>query len=122
MLGVARRRAEIERVPNATFLLADAQLHPFPAESFDLVVSRHGTMFFGDPVAAFRSLARALRPGGGLTLRCGEPLDDRPPSEPDVVGATGRSLTTYTRSGGPWHRLELCSEAERQRHERPCPG
>jgi SAM-dependent methyltransferase len=68
MLGVARRRAEIERVPNATFLLADAQLHPFPAESFDLVVSRHGTMFFGDPVAAFRNLARALRPGGCLVL------------------------------------------------------
>jgi ubiquinone/menaquinone biosynthesis C-methylase UbiE len=68
MLGVARRRAEIERVPNATFLLADAQLHPFPAESFDLVVSRHGTVFFGDPVAAFRNLARALRPGGCLVL------------------------------------------------------
>jgi hypothetical protein len=27
-----------------------------------VVVSRHGTMFFGDPVAAFRNLARALRP------------------------------------------------------------
>jgi ubiquinone/menaquinone biosynthesis C-methylase UbiE len=62
MLGVARRHAEIERVPNAAFLHADAQLHPFPAESFDVVVSRHGTMFFGDPVAAFRNLARALRP------------------------------------------------------------
>jgi SAM-dependent methyltransferase len=50
------------------FEQADAQAHPFPAGGFDLVLSRHGSMFFGDPPAAFANLARALRPGGRLAL------------------------------------------------------
>jgi SAM-dependent methyltransferase len=48
---------------NVTYLLADAQTHPFPAD-FDLCYSRLGLMFFDDPPAAFRNLRRALRPGG----------------------------------------------------------
>ena len=68
MLRVARRRAHAERLDNVTFEQADAQVHPFPAQHVDLVVSRHGAMFFGDPVAAFTNLGRALRPGGRLVL------------------------------------------------------
>ncbi|WP_340374873.1 methyltransferase domain-containing protein [Streptomyces sp. SS7] len=66
MLRVARRRAAAEHLDHAAFLQADAQRHPFPAQSFDVAISRTGTMFFGDPVAAFRNIARALRPGGRL--------------------------------------------------------
>ncbi|MFI6005450.1 class I SAM-dependent methyltransferase [Streptomyces sp. NPDC051366] len=64
MLRVARRRAAAEGLEHAEFEQADAQIHPFPAEEFDLAVSRTGTMFFADRVAAFRNIARALRPGG----------------------------------------------------------
>ncbi|MCM3921989.1 methyltransferase domain-containing protein [Frankia sp. AiPs1] len=75
MLGLARRRAEREHVTNATFEQADAQIHPFPTGIFDVVVSRHGVMFFGDPVAAFTNLARALRPGGRIVLLTWQPFE-----------------------------------------------
>ncbi|WP_416986032.1 class I SAM-dependent methyltransferase [Streptomyces sp. T028] len=64
MLQMARLRAGEEHLDNAAFLQADAQTHRFTSEAFDVAISRTGTMFFGDPVAAFRNIARALRPGG----------------------------------------------------------
>ncbi|WP_236808846.1 class I SAM-dependent methyltransferase [Amycolatopsis albispora] len=71
MIEQARERSR--QVPNAKFLQADAQVHPFPAESFDRVISRHGAMFFGDAAAAFANLARAMRPGGRLVLLTWQP-------------------------------------------------
>lgn len=68
MLDVARRLAETEGVPNAHFLRADAQVHPFEPAAFDVAISRTGAMFFGDQAAAFANIARALRPGGQLAL------------------------------------------------------
>lgn len=67
MLELARTRARQEGVDNVAFEQADAQIHPF-SETFDLAVSRHGAMFFGDPPAAFANIAAALRPGGRLVL------------------------------------------------------
>jgi len=52
------------------FQSADAQTFAFTPESFDLVFSRFGVMFFSDPVAAFANLRRALRPGGRLAFVC----------------------------------------------------
>jgi SAM-dependent methyltransferase len=75
MLDLARGRAAREQVANATFQQADAQVHPFPDGAFDVVVSRHGAMFFGDPIAAFTNLARALRPGGRLVLLTWQPFE-----------------------------------------------
>jgi SAM-dependent methyltransferase len=49
---------------------ADAQTHSFAPQSFDLLFSRFGVMFFVDPGAAFANLARALRPGGRLGFVC----------------------------------------------------
>jgi SAM-dependent methyltransferase len=68
MLDVARRLAHAEGVPNASFLHADAQIHPFEPESFEVAISRTGSMFFGDPHAAFTNIGRALVPGGRLLL------------------------------------------------------
>ncbi len=68
MLALARKLATAEGIDNVEFLHADAQIYPFEAESFDVVISRTGSMFFGDPVAAFTNLHRALRPNGRLTL------------------------------------------------------
>ncbi len=53
---------------DVTFVQGDAQVHPFPDSSFDLALSRFGIMFFGDPVAAFTTIGRALAPGGRLTF------------------------------------------------------
>ncbi len=63
MLARARQQAETEGLRNVSFVQADAQAHAFPAEHFSLGISRFGTMFFSDPVAAFANIGRALRPG-----------------------------------------------------------
>jgi SAM-dependent methyltransferase len=68
MIALACRLAAAEGVANARFEQADAQIHPFGAGAFDVAISRTGAMFFGDPVAAFRNTAGALRPGGRLAL------------------------------------------------------
>ena len=75
MLAVATDRAADEGLAGVTFRRADAQTHPFDPGAFDVVVSRHGTMFFDDPGAAFANLARALRPGGRLALLVWQPLE-----------------------------------------------
>ena len=68
MLDAARQRIAGAGLGNVTLLLADAQVHEFPAGSFDLLTSRLGVMFFADPVAAFSNLIKALRPGGRLCM------------------------------------------------------
>jgi SAM-dependent methyltransferase len=65
MIAVARAGSHL---PNVRFLQGDAQVYPFPTGAFDVVVSRAGAMFFGDPAAAFANLARATRPGGRAVL------------------------------------------------------
>jgi SAM-dependent methyltransferase len=74
MLEVARGLATAEGLTNAGFEQADAQVHPFAAEGYDAAISRHGTMFFGDPVTAFANIGRALRPGGRLVLLTWQPV------------------------------------------------
>lgn len=74
MIEQARRRAAEAGLANARFVQGDAQIHPFEAGSFDRALSRTGTMFFGDPVAAFANIARALRPGGKLVQLVWQPL------------------------------------------------
>lgn len=64
----ARRLTEAEGLHNVSFEQADAETHHFPAERFDVAISRFGTMFFGDPVAAFTNIARALRREGRLVM------------------------------------------------------
>ena len=68
MLDAARQRIAASGIGNVTLLLADTQVHEFPAVAFDLVTSRLGVMFFADPVAAFSNLHKALRPGGRLCM------------------------------------------------------
>jgi hypothetical protein len=43
-------------------------VHRFPAASFEVGISRFGTMFFADPVAAFGNIRHALTDGGRLVL------------------------------------------------------
>jgi SAM-dependent methyltransferase len=68
MIEHAVRRAAEEQLGNVRFVQADAQVHPFEAGSFDVAIGRTSAMFFGDPVAAFTNVGRALRSGGRLVL------------------------------------------------------
>jgi SAM-dependent methyltransferase len=74
MIEEARRRAAAEGVDNASFEQTDAQVHPFDPGTYDVALSRTGAMFFGDLPAAFANVARALRPGGRLTLLTWQPM------------------------------------------------
>jgi SAM-dependent methyltransferase len=68
MIDRARELAQAEGLRNVTFQRADAQVHRFPPEQFDLAISRFGTMFFDDPAAAFANIGRALHPAGRLVM------------------------------------------------------
>jgi SAM-dependent methyltransferase len=70
MLSRARQDAVDEGLTNVRFEQADAQVHAFPPEAFDVVLSRFGVMFFADPVAAFTNIGRAIRAGGRLAFLC----------------------------------------------------
>lgn len=68
MLDVAQERADDAQLVNVTFILGDAALYPFAERSFDALVSRLGSMFFDDPVEAFRRMAPSLDSGGRIAL------------------------------------------------------
>ena len=66
LIGAARAQG----LANATFEIGDAASWPFEDGSFDLVFSRFGVMFFGDPVGTFSNVHRALKPTGRLAFAC----------------------------------------------------
>ncbi|HET6735682.1 class I SAM-dependent methyltransferase [Mycobacterium sp.] len=68
MLERARQVSDEQGLTNITYQQADAQVHRFPPTSFDLCISRFGTMFFADLVAAFTNIGRALRPEARLVM------------------------------------------------------
>jgi ubiquinone/menaquinone biosynthesis C-methylase UbiE len=68
MVEAARRAAHHLGFRNAQFDVASADRLPFPADTFDAVVSRFGVMFFASPVDAVREMLRVLKPGRKLAL------------------------------------------------------
>jgi SAM-dependent methyltransferase len=58
----ARAETAAAGISNARFDVADVEVIEFP-EKFDYAFARFGTMFFANPVAAFRNVRRALEPG-----------------------------------------------------------
>jgi ubiquinone/menaquinone biosynthesis C-methylase UbiE len=64
----AARRATDHLGRNAQFEVASADRLPFPADTFDAVVSRFGVMFFPSPVDGVREMLRVLKPGRKLAL------------------------------------------------------
>jgi ubiquinone/menaquinone biosynthesis C-methylase UbiE len=76
MLEVARTRSAA--LPNVRYLQADAQINDFEGQTFDLLASRFGVMFFTEPVGAFKNLRNAMAHGGRLCFVCWAPLNDNP--------------------------------------------
>lgn len=65
-----------DRVPAARFRVADAATAS-PGVAADLLVSRHGVMFFADPVAAFANLRRHAAWDARLVFSCfADPADN----------------------------------------------
>src|SRR5205807_2512800 len=69
--------------------------HPFPVGRADVIVSRFGSMFFADPVAAFTNIGRGTAVGGRLALIVWQALDvNEWVRVPRDALALGRSLPT----------------------------
>lgn len=68
MLERARQAVVHAGLSNVHFENADAQTHIFAPQTFDVLFSRFGVMFFAHPEAAFTNLRSALRPGGRLAF------------------------------------------------------
>ncbi|MGV3710181.1 MAG: class I SAM-dependent methyltransferase [Gemmatimonas sp.] len=62
------RAANVDEVTHAHLVCSDGEHLPFAPASFDVAISRFGTMFFDDPTAAFREIYRSLRPAGCLVM------------------------------------------------------
>jgi ubiquinone/menaquinone biosynthesis C-methylase UbiE len=67
LLARGRERAAADRLP-VTFQEADAENLPFPAASFDVVLSTFGVMFTPNQEQAASELLRVCRPGGKIGL------------------------------------------------------
>ncbi len=76
MLALASER--LNEFSNATCLLGDAAELPLGDLKADLVVSRFGVMFFGDPVEAFANLRTGLAPNGRLRFACWRSVNENP--------------------------------------------
>ncbi|OXM54221.1 class I SAM-dependent methyltransferase [Amycolatopsis alba] len=70
MLAKARADAAERGQANVEFIQADAQVHPFPEDGFDVVISRSALMLFEDLAGGFGNIARSLRTGGRLVFTC----------------------------------------------------
>lgn len=91
MLAVARQRVAAAEVENVVFVQADVQTHRFPSPAeADVAISRFGTMFFGDQVAALANLRTGLKPGGRLCLATWQPLEAN-----DWLSVPGAPLPRY---------------------------
>nr|WP_246616696.1 class I SAM-dependent methyltransferase [Sphingomonas yunnanensis] len=102
LVAVARERAAGRGLDDhaggdrrVVFLVGDAAVVLPTLAPLDLIVSRHGVMFFDDPVASFAAMARAARPGAPLVFSCfrsreendwANALDAAVGTSPDVNG------------------------------------
>src|ERR1700756_846119 len=67
---LARARELAPKGLRLDFALADATVYPFDPQSFDLLISRFGVMFFAEPADSFANLRKALRREGRLAFAC----------------------------------------------------
>jgi ubiquinone/menaquinone biosynthesis C-methylase UbiE len=61
--------AQAKNLPNATFVVGDAEDLPFSDNSFDTVICANSFHHYPNPQAFFNGVARVLVPGGRLILR-----------------------------------------------------
>lgn len=108
-------------LPNASFEVGDAAVwQPEPGFAPELLVSRHGVMFFAEPQAAFANLAAIAVPGAGLMFSCFRPAVENPvfsevagllpapsiPPDPHAPGPFAFADPAYVEAiltGAGWH-------------------
>jgi SAM-dependent methyltransferase len=96
LLEAAKKRAIEQRLDKAVFVQADAQTYAFEPNSFDVVLSRFGVMFFADPEAAFVNIRHAAREGATLNF-----VAWRSPSENPFMTQAARAAAPFLPSLSP---------------------
>lgn len=86
LLERGRIRAEAEHLA-VEFVEGDAEQLPFPAATFDAVLSIYGVMFAPNHQRAAAELVRVCRPGGRIALACWTP--------DGFIGETFRLFSRY---------------------------
>ena len=120
MVEAAHAEADRRGITNVEFRQCTAESLPFADESFDVVVSRLGAMFFPDPLAACKEMLRVMKPGGRIAFvvwhkselnPCCYIVSDAvarhvpaPPADPDAPGAfrfaeLGKLASILTQAG-----------------------
>lgn len=96
----------------AAFRVADAATLPDDA-SYDRLVSRHGVMFFDDPVAAFAALRAVTAPGGRIVFSCfRERVANGWATAPAALGIAAGGTDGQAGGPGPF-AFALAAEVER---------
>lgn len=110
LVAVARERGR--HLANLEFVEADAAIWRPQGTTPEFLVSRHGVMFFDDPVAAFRNLADIAAAGAGLVFSCFRepaecpffteiaaqlPVDEAPPPDARAPGPFAFADRDYMR-------------------------
>jgi len=117
MLAIARRE-----VPGARFVEADFAQLPFPASSFDVVISVHALHFAADPVATLAEWRRVAVADGRLSLsvpgprsalsyRIYDPIYRRHGLKRRVDVPTRGKLLAWARAAG-WRHVEVMADPE----------
>jgi SAM-dependent methyltransferase len=75
---LARAKERLREFANTTCILGDAAELPLHEFSAELIFSRFGVMFFGDPVAAFANLRTGLASGGRVRFACWRRIHENP--------------------------------------------
>ena len=103
MVATAEAEAHRRGLTNVKFRQCAADSLPFESNSFAVVVSRLGVMFFPDPLAGLREMVRVTKPGGAVSLAVWHKNElnpftrvvtdvmsryvETPPTDPDAPGA-----------------------------------
>lgn len=101
LVAAATQRGE--NLANVSFELADAATWSKPGFRPDLLISRHGVMFFDDPVAAFTHLHAIAAPGGRLLFSCfRSPAENPWASETVALLPPGAATPSDPHAPGPF--------------------
>lgn len=120
------RRVQVETGIEFPLVEGVGEALPFPADSFDMVLSEYGASLWADPYAWIPETARVLRPGGRLVFLtssllvylCVPPVGavtetlHRPQFGMHKIQWEGEAGTEYNLAHGEWIRLLRANDFE----------
>lgn len=98
LVGLAKAR--LAALASVQIVLGDAQAVALREKPFDLIFSRHGVMFFDDPVGAFGNLRAAASTGAALIFSCFQDWRSNPWASELASAAADRLLPPPGREAG----------------------